>query len=508
MSQSVKIKNALISVYYKDGLAPLVEYLGKQGVTLFSTGGTEQFIKDLGLPVTAVEDLTGYPSILGGRVKTLHPKVFGGILNRRNLAGDQEQISQYEIPEIDLVIVDLYPFEETVKNGGTDEEIIEKIDIGGISLIRAAAKNFNDVVIIASKDDYSTLLTQLEEQDGATTLAQRKAFAKKAFHTSSHYDTAIFNYFNNEEPLNVFKQSIANAQTLRYGENPHQAGVFYGDLNEMFTKLNGKELSYNNLVDVDAAVSLIDEFEEPTFAILKHTNACGVALAQTVQEAYKKAFEADTTSAFGGVLIANKTIDLGTAEEVNKLFCEVVIAPAYDADALAVLQQKKNRIILIKNDIALPEKQVRTCLNGLLVQGKDNITDSKEILKTVTKVAPSDSEIEDLIFASKICKHTKSNTIVFAKDKQMIASGTGQTSRVDALTQAVEKANTFGFSLKGAVMASDAFFPFPDCVELADKAGVTSVIQPGGSIKDELSTQYCDEHGMSMVFTGVRHFKH
>ncbi len=508
MSQSVKIKNALISVYYKDGLAPLVQYLAKQGVTLYSTGGTEQFIKDLNLPVVAVEDLTGYPSILGGRVKTLHPKVFGGILNRRSLAGDQEQIEQYEIPEIDLVIVDLYPFEETVKAGGTVTEIIEKIDIGGISLIRAAAKNFNDVVIIASKDDYETLLVELQGQDGATTLAQRKSYAKKAFHTSSHYDTAIFNYFNTEEPLNVFKQSIKQAQTLRYGENPHQQGTFYGNLNEMFIKLNGKELSYNNLVDVDAAVGLIDEFTEPTFAILKHTNACGLASRATVLQAWKDALACDPVSAFGGVLITNVEVDLATASEINNLFFEVLIAPSYEPEAVQLFKTKKNRVILQRNEVELSKKQFKTLLNGVIEQDKDLILEAAEQMKTVTEKSPSDASIQDLIFANKIVKHTKSNTIVFVKDNVLIASGVGQTSRVDALKQAVVKAEAFGFSLKDAVMASDAFFPFPDCVELAADAGIIAVLQPGGSIKDQDSIDMCNQKGISMVTTGVRHFKH
>lgn len=508
MSQPVKIKNALISVYYKDGLAPLVQYLAQQGVTLYSTGGTEQFIKDLNLPVVAVEDLTGYPSILGGRVKTLHPKVFGGILNRRSLAGDQEQIAQYEIPEIDLVIVDLYPFEETVKAGGTDTEIIEKIDIGGISLIRAAAKNFNDVVIIASKDDYGTLLSELEDQDGATTLAQRKSYAKKAFHTSSHYDTAIFNYFNNEEPLNVFKQSIKQAQTLRYGENPHQQGTFYGNLDEMFTKLNGKELSYNNLVDVDAAVALIDEFTEPTFAILKHTNACGLASRPTVLEAWKDALACDPVSAFGGVLITNQEVDLATAKEINNLFFEVLIAPSYQAEAVELFKAKKNRVILQRNEVELSKKQFKTLLNGVIEQDKDLSLEGAEQMKTVTEKAPSEASIQDLIFANKIVKHTKSNTIVFVKDNVLIASGVGQTSRVDALKQAVVKAEAFGFSLKDAVMASDAFFPFPDCVALAAEAGIIAVLQPGGSIKDQDSIDMCNQKGIAMVTTGVRHFKH
>ena len=508
MSQQVKIKNALISVYYKDGLAPLVQYLAQQGVTLYSTGGTEQFIKDLNLPVVAVEDLTGYPSILGGRVKTLHPKVFGGILNRRSLAGDQEQIAQYEIPEIDLVIVDLYPFEETVKAGGTDTEVIEKIDIGGISLIRAAAKNFNDVVIIASKDDYGTLLSELEAQEGATTLAQRKSYAKKAFHTSSHYDTAIFNYFNNEEPLIVFKQSVKQAQTLRYGENPHQQGTFYGNLDEMFIKLNGKELSYNNLVDVDAAVALIDEFTEPTFAILKHTNACGLASRPTVLQAWKDALACDPVSAFGGVLITNQEVDLATAQEINNLFFEVLIAPSYKPEAVELFKAKKNRVILQRNEVELSKKQFKTLLNGVIEQDKDLSLEGAEQMKTVTEKTPSEASIQDLIFANKIVKHTKSNTIVFVKDNVLIASGVGQTSRVDALKQAVVKAEAFGFSLKDAVMASDAFFPFPDCVELAADAGIIAVLQPGGSIKDQDSIDMCNAKGIAMVTTGVRHFKH
>lgn len=508
MSQSIQIKNALISVYYKDGLAPLVQHLAKQGVTLFSTGGTEQFIKDLGLPVTAVEDLTGYPSILGGRVKTLHPKVFGGILNRRNLANDQEQIAQYEIPEIDLVIVDLYPFEETVKAGGSETEIIEKIDIGGISLIRAAAKNFNDVVIIASKDDYGTLLEELQNQDGATTLAQRKSYAKKAFHTSSHYDTAIFNYFNTEEPLNVFKQSVKQAQALRYGENPHQQGTFYGNLEEMFTKLNGKELSYNNLVDVDAAVALIDEFTEPTFAILKHTNACGLASRATVLEAWKDALACDPVSAFGGVLITNQQVDLATATEINNLFFEVLIAPSYQPEAVELFKAKKNRVILQRNEVELSKKQFKTLLNGVIEQDKDLSLEGADQMTVVTERKPSDASIQDLIFANKIVKHTKSNTIVFVKDNVLLASGVGQTSRVDALKQAIVKADSFGFSLKDAVMASDAFFPFPDCVELAAEAGIIAVLQPGGSIKDQDSIAMANEKGISMVTTGVRHFKH
>lgn len=508
MSQQIKIKNALISVYYKDGLEPLVRLLAQQGVQLFSTGGTEQFIKDLNLPVTAVEDLTGYPSILGGRVKTLHPKVFGGILNRRNLAEDKVQIAEYEIPEIDLVIVDLYPFEETLKAGGSEEEIIEKIDIGGISLIRAAAKNFNDVVILASKDDYATLQQQLKEQNGETSLAQRKAYAKKAFHTSSHYDTAIFNYFNTEEPLTLFKQSINTAKTLRYGENPHQQGVFYGNLDEMFTKLNGKELSYNNLVDVDAAVSLIDEFIEPTFAILKHTNACGIASRETIGQAWDDALACDPVSAFGGVLIANREIDLATATEINKLFFEVLIAPSYAPEAVELFKAKKNRVILQRNPVELGKKQFKTLLNGVIEQDKDLIIEGTDQMVTVTEKSPSAAELKDLFFANKIVKHTKSNTIVFVKDNTLLASGVGQTSRVDALKQAIVKADAFNFSLIGSVMASDAFFPFPDCVEIAAGAGITAVLQPGGSIKDADSINMANEKGIAMVTTGIRHFKH
>jgi phosphoribosylaminoimidazolecarboxamide formyltransferase/IMP cyclohydrolase len=508
MSQTIKIKNALISVYYKDGLESLVQLLAQQGVQLFSTGGTEQFIKDLNIPVTAVEDLTGYPSILGGRVKTLHPKVFGGILNRRNLDTDKAQIAEYEIPEIDLVIVDLYPFEETLKAGGSEEDIIEKIDIGGISLIRAAAKNFNDVVIIASKDDYSNLEEQLKAQDGSTTLEQRKAYAKTAFHTSSHYDTAIFNYFNTESPLTVFKESIKQAQTLRYGENPHQQGVFYGDLNAMFTKLNGKELSYNNLVDVDAAVALIDEFSEPTFAILKHTNACGVASRTTIAQAWDDALACDPVSAFGGVLIANREIDLATATEINKLFFEVLIAPSYEPEAVEVFKAKKNRVILRRNEVSLSNKQFKTLLNGVIEQDKDLIIEGPDQMKPVTDKVPTEDELNDLFFANKLVKHTKSNTIVFVKNNTLLASGVGQTSRVDALKQAIVKAEAFNFSLTGAVMASDAFFPFPDCVEIAADAGITAVLQPGGSIKDADSIQKANEKGIAMVTTGVRHFKH
>ncbi|GGE23157.1 bifunctional phosphoribosylaminoimidazolecarboxamide formyltransferase/IMP cyclohydrolase [Sphingobacterium cellulitidis] len=508
MNHPVKIKNALVSVYYKDNLAPLIQLLNKYGVTFYSTGGTESFIRDLDIPVERVEDLTGYPSILGGRVKTLHPKVFGGILSRRPLDDDKKQLEEYQIPEIDLVIVDLYPFEETVASGASEQDIIEKIDIGGISLIRAAAKNFNDVVIISSKNDYKELEEILAAQEGATSLEQRKSFAKRAFNTSSHYDTAIFNYFNQEEPLDVFKQSEQNAQVLRYGENPHQKGVFYGNLDAMFDKLNGKELSYNNLVDVDAAVAIIDEFNEPTFAILKHTNACGVASRPTIKAAWEAALACDPVSAFGGVLITNGEVDKATAEEINNLFFEVLIAPSYTEEALQILTAKKNRIILRRKDVKLPAQQFKTLLNGVIQQDKDNTVEGPELMTAVTEVKPTEEQLKDLYFANKIVKHTKSNTIVFAKDGTLIASGVGQTSRVDALKQAIEKAQSFGFDIKGSVMASDAFFPFPDCVEIAGDAGVSAVLQPGGSIKDQLSIDMANEKGVAMVTTGVRHFKH
>lgn len=508
MSTLKTIQSALISVFSKDGLEPIVRKLHEQNVIIYSTGGTEDFIKNLGIPVFAVEDVTSYPSILGGRVKTLHPKIFGGILNRQDNQTDVQQMKEFQIPQIDLVIVDLYPFEKTVASRAAEADIIEKIDIGGISLIRAAAKNFADTVIVASVDQYAFLLDLITTQNGGTTLENRRLLATKAFHVSSHYDTAIFNYFNNDET--IYKESIENGQILRYGENPHQKGFFFGDFDAMFQKIHGKELSYNNLLDVDAAVNLILEFKNdaPTFAILKHNNACGLATRNTMKEAYLAALAGDPTSAFGGVLIANQKIDVATANEINALFCEVVIAPSYDADAISILSEKKNRIILVQNEVALPQRHVRTCLNGLLVQDKDNVTDNKEHLKTVTLSAPSSDEIEDLLFASKICKNTKSNTIVLAKNSTLIASGTGQTSRVDALKQAIEKAHTFGFDLTGSVMASDAFFPFPDCVAIAKEAGITAVIQPGGSIKDALSIDYCNENKVAMVFTGTRHFKH
>lgn len=503
-----KIKSALISVFYKDGLETIVRLLNAQNVTIYSTGGTETFIKNLGIAVTPVESITHFPEILGGRVKTLHPKIFGGILNRQENPTDIQQMQQHDIPQIDLVIVDLYPFEKTVSSGDSEENIIEKIDIGGISLIRAAAKNFNDTVIVPSVNQYDFLQNILENQNGETTLVDRKFLATTAFNVSSHYDSAIFNYFNKDSK--TLKISIDNGQELRYGENPHQKGFFFGDFDAIFDKIHGKELSYNNLLDVDAAVNLISEFadNDPTFAILKHNNACGLATRTTMLDAYNTALACDPTSAFGGVLIANQTIDTATAIEINKLFCEVVIAPNFDEQAIAILSEKKNRIILVQKPIELPVKQVRTCLNGYLVQDKNNITDQAVNLKTVTTSEPTTAEIDDLIFASKICKNTKSNTIVFAKNNTLISSGTGQTSRVDALTQAVDKAKNFGFDLHGAVMASDAFFPFPDCVSLAFDAGISAVIQPGGSIKDQLSIDFCNQKNIAMVFTGTRHFKH
>ncbi|WP_439881187.1 bifunctional phosphoribosylaminoimidazolecarboxamide formyltransferase/IMP cyclohydrolase [Pontibacter sp. MBLB2868] len=506
--QPVQIKSALISVYYKDRLEPLVELLKQHNVTIYSTGGTQTFLEEQGADVVAVEDLTAYPSIFGGRVKTLHPKVFGGILHRRDNDSDLSEREKFEIPPIDLVVVDLYPFEETVASGASEADVIEKIDIGGISLIRAAAKNFKDVLIVSSRDQYGEVVELLKNKNGATELEDRKRFAAKAFDISSHYDTHIFTYLNSGEEEQVFKQSIREATPLRYGENPHQKGTFYGKLDELFEQLNGKQLSYNNLVDVDAAVALGAEFEEPAVAILKHTNACGCATAETIKEAYLLALSSDPVSAFGGVIIANRTIDLPAAEELNKLFFEVLIAPAFDADALELLKSKKNRILLKQNNVELPKKQFKTLLNGVIEQDKDLATETEADFKTVTKREPTPEEKKALVFAAKVCKHTKSNTIVLATDKMMFSSGVGQTSRVDALRQAIDKAKSFGFDISKTVMASDAFFPFPDCVEIADKAGIKAVVQPGGSIKDQDSINYCDAHNMAMVMTGVRHFKH
>ncbi len=508
MQHAIQAKSALVSVFNKKGLAPIVKKMHELGITIYSTGGTAAFIEKQNIPVNQVEDLTSYPSILGGRVKTLHPKVFGGILNRRENQSDQQELATYEIPHLDIVLVDLYPFEDTVRSGASEAEIIEKIDIGGISLIRAAAKNFRDVLCVASVEDYTDFLSLLNDKKGKTELEDRKKFAANAFHISSHYDTQIFSFFNAD--AGALKISYPSGTTLRYGENPHQKGQFFGDFDDVFTKYSGKELSYNNLLDVDAAVQLMAEFQNdiPTFAILKHNNACGLATRNTLAEAYANALAGDPVSAFGGVLIANSTIDLDTADQIHKLFCEVVIAPEYEADALELLKQKKNRILLQLKQYPQPKTLVRSCLNGFLVQDRDATTDSADILQTATDRKATPQEESDLLFASKIAKHTKSNTIVLAKNGQLMASGAGQTSRVDALKQSIEKATQFDFDLNGAVMASDAFFPFPDCVEIAHKSGITAVIQPGGSIKDQLSIDYCNANNVAMVMTSVRHFKH
>ena len=503
-----RIKSALVSVFHKDGLDEIIKLLHAEGVQLISTGGTQQFIESLNIPCTAVESLTGYPSILGGRVKTLHPKVFGGILGRRELEKDQQQMAEYEIPEIDLVIVDLYPFEQTVASGAPEADIIEKIDIGGISLIRGAAKNFNDVVIVASKAQYSPLYEILKSKGAETSLEERRFFAREAFAVSSAYDSAIFNYFD-KESNSAFRQTNDTPMSLRYGENPHQKGAFYGNFNDMLEQVHGKEISYNNLLDINAAVELINDFAgETTFAILKHNNACGLATRPTLVEAWEAALAGDPVSAFGGVLIANANVDKATAEKVNEIFFEVIIAPSYDDDALEVLKQKKNRIILIQKSTEMPVKTFRSVLNGVLVQDRDTKVETAIDLQVVSKVAPKESEIEDMLFANKIVKHSKSNAIVLAKNKQLIASGVGQTSRVDSLKHAIEKAGSFGFSLEGCVMASDAFFPFPDCVQIAHEAGITAVVHPGGSIRDKESVDYCDANGVAMTITGFRHFKH
>jgi phosphoribosylaminoimidazolecarboxamide formyltransferase/IMP cyclohydrolase len=503
-----KIKTALISVYHKDGLAPVLDVLQKHHIDIVSTGGTYNFIKENGYEVAAVEDLTTYPSILGGRVKTLHPKIFGGILARRAEVSDVDQLESYEIPEIDLVIVDLYPFEETVKNTDEEAEIIEKIDIGGIALIRAAAKNYKDVVIVSHRGQYGELVELLEEKQGFTDMEDRKGFAAQAFNVSSHYDSAIFNYFNAGGEAGGLKVSYAGGRVLRYGENPHQSGTFYGNLEELFDVLGGKALSYNNLVDVDAAVHLIGEFTDPTFVVIKHTNSCGVASRATVLEAWQDALAGDPVSAFGGILITNAKVDLATAEEINKIFFEVLIAPAYDDDALEVLKSKKNRRILRQKAAEFPAKQIKTLLNGVIEQDVDRAMEGRGDWTLATDKAPTDDESTDLEFAVKVVKHLKSNTIVLAKGKQLMGMGCGQTSRVDALRQAIDKAKHFGFDLQGAVMASDAFFPFPDCVEIAYNAGITAVIQPGGSIKDQDSIDFCNGKAMAMVTTGIRHFKH
>ena len=511
---------ALLSVYHKDRLGPLVQLLRQHGVTLYSTGGTQQFLESEGAAVTAVEDLTGFPEVFGGRVKTLHPKVFGGILHRRHEAGDLVQAAEHGIPPIDLVVVDLYPFEETVASGAPEADVIEKIDIGGIALLRAAAKNYRDVLVVSSRAQYAAVTALLNAKNGATDLEDRRHYAAAAFATTSHYDTEIFKYVsqgtgleeikNEELKIKNSSDSQAPGTPLRYGENPHQAGTFYGDLGALFDQLHGKQLSYNNLVDVDAAVALMAEFADgaPACVILKHTNACGVAQAATLREAYVNALACDPVSAFGGVIIVNKAVDAATAAELSQLFFEVLIAPGFAPDALPLLQSKKNRILLRQKPAEFPAKQVKTLLNGLIEQEADRQTETAADFRVVTQLAPTAEETEALVFAGKICKHTKSNTIVLARAGQLLASGVGQTSRVDALRQAIEKARSFGFDLRGAVMASDAFFPFPDCVEIAGAAGIRAVVQPGGSIKDADSIRACDERGMAMVLTGVRHFKH
>lgn len=514
MSDNKRIKTALVSVFYKDGLEEILSLLHQNGVAFLSTGGTRTFIEGLGYPCQAVEDLTGYPSILGGRVKTLHPKVFGGILNRRDNEGDRAQIAQYEIPEIDLVIVDLYPFSATVASGAPEADIIEKIDIGGISLIRGAAKNYKDVVIVASKAQYAPLAEMLKRNGAESSLEERRWFAGQAFAVSSGYDTDIFNYFASTPvespiaPVEELRIAFDDSKAMRYGENPHQKGTFYGDFDAMFEQLHGKEISYNNLLDIDAAVSLISEFTDPTFAVLKHNNACGLATRSTIAEAWKDALAGDPVSAFGGVLITNGTVEADAAEEINKIFFEVIIAPAYTPEALEILKQKKNRIILVQKSPLATTRQFRSCLNGALVQDRDLKIETPEELKQVTAKAVSPAQVADLLFANKIVKNSKSNAIVLAKGGMLLASGVGQTSRVDALKQAIEKARSFGHDLNGAVMASDAFFPFPDCVEIAGEAGITAVIHPGGSIRDAESVAYCDAHDMAMVTTGFRHFKH
>ena len=500
-----KISSALISVFYKDGLENIVRQLHQLGVTIYSTGGTQKFIEDLKVPCVPVESLTSYPSILGGRVKTLHPSVFGGILGKRDDEQHLAEMKQYQIPEIDLVIVDLYPFEETVASTTDEKLIIEKIDIGGPSMIRAAAKNHASVVVVAAKKDYSLLEEMLASQSGFTTLEQRRKFAALAFEVVAHYDVAIARYFNPTEAL-YFLESVTNPQPMRYGENPHQHGVFYGNLGELFEQLNGKDLSYNNLVDVDAAMQIIAEFTETTFGIIKHTNVCGIASRATVKESWDAALAGDPESAFGGVLVCNGTIDVATADAINEIFFEVLIAPSFDEDALAILRSKKNRILLRQKKGLTNSEQYKSVLNGVLVQGTDtgNYTDWKEEGGRTTTA----SERADLVFANLVCKHLKSNAIALVKNRQLIGKGCGQTSRIDSLRQSIEKSKQFNFSLDGAVLASDAFFPFDDCVKIAHAAGIAAFIQPGGSIRDKDSIDYCKANGLAMVITGQRHFKH
>lgn len=500
------IKSALISVFYKDGLEPIVRKLNELGVTVYSTGGTQTFVENLGIPCVPVEDVTSYPSILGGRVKTLHPKVFGGILARRDFEDDQKHVQEFEIPLLDLVIVDLYPFEETVKSTTDEKAIIEKIDIGGVSLIRAAAKNHKDVCIVASRNQYGELLELLNIKNGETALEDRRKMAAAAFVECAHYDVAIADYFVKGTDTAEFQLAVANKQPLRYGENPHQAAAFYGDIDALFTKLNGKELSYNNLVDVDAACQIMSEFTNPAFAIIKHTNVCGVAERSDVVTAWEAALAGDPESAFGGVLVTNQPINMAVAQKINELFFEVLITPSFDEDALALLKSKKNRILLQQKGNFYPEKEYKRILNGVLVQAADktNFADWTEAGARNT----TDAERADLAFANIICKHLKSNAIALVKDKQLVGKGCGQTSRIDALRQSLEKAKQFGFDLNGAVLASDAFFPFDDCARMAHQAGIMALIQPGGSVRDNDTIQYCKDNNMALVMTGVRHFKH
>lgn len=504
----IKIKSAFISVYYKDGLEAIVKKLSSQGVKIVSTGGTYSFITDQGVSAVKVEEITTYPSILGGRVKTLHPGVFGGILARRENESDMRQVAEYNIPLFDLVIVDLYPFEETVATGAAEQDVIEKIDIGGISLIRAAAKNHADVVIISSRSQYAELLTILNDNDGITSVTDRHRFAIEAFNITSHYDTAIFNWFNRNNSVQYFKQSVTTSEALRYGENPHQKGIFYGDLGHVFDQLHGKEISYNNILDIDAAISLIDEFDDTTVAILKHNNACGVASRGSVSEAWQAALACDPVSAYGGVAITSRAVDAEAATEMDKVFLEIVMAPSFSEQALTILKQKKNRIILHRKQYAAGTSIFRSMLGGVLWQERDIKNESAEEMNPVTDTLPTEEQFADMVFANRIVKQSRSNAIVLAKNRQLCASGIGQTSRIDALKQAIEKARSFGFDLQGAVMASDAYFPFADSVETASHAGIKAVVQPGGSVRDKDSIDFCNKNGIAMVFTGIRHFKH
>jgi phosphoribosylaminoimidazolecarboxamide formyltransferase/IMP cyclohydrolase len=501
------IKSALISVYNKDGLLPILEELNRLNIKIISTGGTYTFIKDKGFEAEKVEDLTNYPSIFGGRVKTLHPKVFGGILSRKDHEGDQKEREEYGIESIDLVIVDLYPFSETVQKGASEEEIIEKIDIGGISLIRAAAKNFNDVLIVPSKEQYSFILDILVKKKGYSDLNDRKLLALQAFSVSSSYDQDIFNYFSNDTN-DLLKRSFGSASKLRYGENPHQTALFYGDLEDAFYQHHGKQLSYNNLLDIDSALRLINDFDDHTFAIFKHLNPCGLASRENLVDAWKDALAGDPVSAYGGIIATKAIITKEVAEEMNKIFFEVVIASGFKADALEILKSKKNRIILQLNSCEIPKEEIKSALFGILSQDRDTHIEKAEELKVATTTKATNEQVEDLLFANKVVKHLKSNALAIVKNKQLLGAGMGQPSRIDGLKQAIEKANRYGFNLNGAVLASDAFFPFSDSVQTAHEAGIKAVIQPGGSVRDQDSIDYCNEHGLAMVFTGIRHFKH